>query len=597
MADNNDKTQLVTDEKEPIQETTYVREQICGYDGLKFIIVSSILFAIAITVGMVFSIIFGPPQIQPYGAVSSDASICSQQGADILQGGGSAVDAGIATMLCLGVVHFHASGLGGGGFMIIGNPKEQKKEAINFREMSPDLSSPEMFTGSFVEGGMSVGVPGEIAGMRAAWKKYGRTPWQDLFTESINLAKYGFLVTEALAEAIQKVDLSKLSRNLRELISRDVGRVNATQLLYRPDYANLLIKLSKMEEPSLSVVGDEIVELITDDSGIMTLADLVNYTTDDLEVYSMTYQDQEVYSTGAPSNGPMALAILNIMEGYNYTTVNASDPLFYHRFVEALKLSEAYATGLGDPTFTPGIGNFTIKMLSNDTTKKLRKKINDTSTLDLKQYYPGQIHMPTSTYGGSQVVAIGPDGTMVSISSTLNSPFGAKLMTTSGIILNDAMNSFDWEGKSDYKPSAANLLGPSKRPQADLAPLLSWNVSNFCTRRFGIGGVSGISNRKEGGRSAAGVAQVALRLLMGYNITSAIKPKVRVFDALVPDVLEIEDGITNETIAAFEKMYDSIDTEKRGISVVHGVMKEKDQLSARADTRQLGAKAVKFGRP
>ncbi|XP_071854080.1 uncharacterized protein [Apostichopus japonicus] len=144
--------------------------------------------------------------------------------------------------------------------------------------------------------------------------------------------------------------------------------------------------------------------------------------------------------------------------------------------------------------------------LSNDTTEKLRKNINDMSTLDLKQYYPGQIHTPTSTYGGSQVVAIGPDGTMVSISGTLNSPFGAKMMTDSGIILNDAMNSFDWEGKSDYKPSAANLLGPSKRPQADLAPLLSWNVSNFCTRRFGIGGVSGISNRKVGGRSAAGVA-------------------------------------------------------------------------------------------
>ncbi|KAJ8021101.1 Glutathione hydrolase 1 proenzyme [Holothuria leucospilota] len=603
----SDKAQLVTEdgnkkENEPLQDTTYVREQICGFDGLKFIIVTSLLFALVVTIGMVISIVFGPPQIQPYGAVSTDAEICSKTGADILNRGGSAVDAGIAAMLCLGVVHSHASGIGGGGFMIIGNPKDQKKRAINFREMSPQSTTADMFASdprADIKGGRAVAVPGEIAGFRTAWEKHGQLKWRELFEPSIQLARYGFLVTEAFADAVSKVNISQLPINMKELVAPNNRPVQVDDILYRSEYADLLERISRMTETStvLQQINEEIMNYVNENGGSMSSFDFDMYEAEPMEVYNITYHGQDLYTTGAPSNGPLVLMTLRIMENYNYTEVNATDKLYFHRFVEASKYAEAYATSLGDPNIDPEIGNFTVKMISNVTAQDIRKNISAKSVHNVADYYPGEVHTPVSSYGGAQVLAMSSTGTMVAISSSINTPFGARLMTPSGIILNNAMANFDWEGKTDNEPSPTNLLGPVQRPQADLAPLLSWNVSNFCTKRFGIGGVSGISTNREGSRASVGVAQVAHRILMGYNLSMAVTKPVRVFNPLVPDILEIETGVNNQTIAKFEEMDVSVMKELHGLSIVHGMMKVKDQLYVQADRRRLGAKGVKFGRP
>jgi len=143
-----------------------------------------------------------------HGAVASESKTCSNIGVDILKEGGNAVDASIAATLCIGVVNMFSSGIGGGGFMTIKLPSPEDGHiawTVDFRETAPSGSNSTMFLKdpkSSIEGGLAVGVPGEIRGMSVAHARWGKLPWKRLFKESIKLAQ-GFTVSNMLHERLQ----------------------------------------------------------------------------------------------------------------------------------------------------------------------------------------------------------------------------------------------------------------------------------------------------------------------------------------------------------------------------------------------------------
>ncbi|KAI3852175.1 hypothetical protein MKX03_022975, partial [Papaver bracteatum] len=141
------------------------------------------------------------------GVVAADDGRCSDIGRDMLVKGGHAVDAAVATCLCLGVVYPMSSGIGGGAFMVVLNASDSKARAINSRETAPKAAFKVMYATNLEEkskGARSMGVPGEIAGLHKAWSMYGKLDWPDLFQPAIKLARDGFVVSPFLGLGIIK---------------------------------------------------------------------------------------------------------------------------------------------------------------------------------------------------------------------------------------------------------------------------------------------------------------------------------------------------------------------------------------------------------
>src|SRR5690606_32701805 len=139
-------------------------------------------------------------------AVAADVEKCSHIGVDILKKGGNAVDSAIATGACLGTINMFASGIGGGGFMVIRHPNGTSK-SLNFREMAPAAAHVDMYHSNPLlaqVGGLAFAVPGEVDGFATAHAMFGKLPWKDLWMPSIDLAKNGFVVTKELAWQITR---------------------------------------------------------------------------------------------------------------------------------------------------------------------------------------------------------------------------------------------------------------------------------------------------------------------------------------------------------------------------------------------------------
>ncbi|KAJ7387658.1 hypothetical protein OS493_000995 [Desmophyllum pertusum] len=141
-----------------------------------------------------------------HAAVAADNAECSKVGRNILKKGGSAVDAAIAAILCVGVINMHSTGIGGGGFMMVYDSHKRSAEMIDFRETASEHSGVDLFKGdplNGIRGGLAVGVPGELRGLEAAWKKYGKLPWKELFKPAIHIAKKGFIIPQTVDIAIK----------------------------------------------------------------------------------------------------------------------------------------------------------------------------------------------------------------------------------------------------------------------------------------------------------------------------------------------------------------------------------------------------------
>eukprot|EP00731_Ephydatia_muelleri_P037474 Em0481g1a len=163
--------------------------------ALVAVAVLTVLVAVGLGIGLGVGLRKGAVSQQAYqhAAVATDAAMCSQVGVDILKKGGSAVDAAVASMFCVGVVNLHSTGVGGGGFMVYYNATSRKSTFIDFREVAPLYATENMYlNNSSTKGGLAIAVPGMVRGLETAWKMFGRLKWADLVQPSIDIARNGF---------------------------------------------------------------------------------------------------------------------------------------------------------------------------------------------------------------------------------------------------------------------------------------------------------------------------------------------------------------------------------------------------------------------
>ena len=414
----------------------------------------------------------------------------AQAGLDMLRAGGSAVDAAIATQMVLGLVEPESSGLGGGAFLVLYDPASNKVTTFDGRETAPASASPEMFLDAngkprphseVVPGGLSVGVPGVVAMLEMAHKKYGRLPWAKLFAPALKLARDGFPLGPKLAHTIATdTEAAQMPDIKRTFFHADGTPYHEGEIFKSPAYAATLEAIAKNGARAFytGAVAQSIVDAVQHaprNQGGMTLADLANYRAVERPPVCGTYRGDKVCSMPPPSSGGVAvLQILAMLERFPASDLQPNTLSYAQLFTQANRLAFADRNEyIGDPAFVcvPVVG-----LLNRDYLAQRSALID--AHKDMGMVPAGTppdrgncLNAPQRTpqrHGTSHLSVVDDKGEVVAMTTTIESGFGSMIMA-SGFLLNNELTDFSLEPMRDGRP-VANAPAAGKRPMSAMAP-------------------------------------------------------------------------------------------------------------------------------
>ena len=491
------------------------------------------------------------PTRAAHGMVVSQNAIASKIGSDVLRDGGTAIDAAIATAFALAVVHPSAGNIGGGGFIVY-RPASGEPVTYDFREMAPAGASPTMFLkdGKYDstihhQGYLSVGVPGTVAGLHAAWKDHGKLPWKRLVQPAIELASNGFVLSDGLARSIAGV-LPRMKAYPASVaqFSKNGVAYEAGETFKQPDLGRTLTRIA--EQGPAGFYEGETARLLAQDmkahGGLITEADLKAYKAEKRAPVRGTYRGYEIISMPPISSGGTALLeMLNILEGYDLTAAGAGSAQAAHLMTEAMRRAYAdRARYLGDPAFNPQMP--IARLISKDYATGLRKSIApDRASVSS----PSAFEWPGESDETTQLSVVDDARNAVSLTYTLEGGFGAMMVVPgAGFLLNNEMGDFNAgpglttaEGLIGTDP---NLAAPGKRMLSSMTPTI-------VTKDGQLFMVTG----SPGGRTIINtVLQTILNVIdFGMNAQEAVDA-ARIHHQWLPDRISYErNGLSPDTIA------------------------------------------------
>lgn len=475
-----------------------------------------------------------------HGVVATDDGRCSIIGRNVLREGGHAIDATVAAALCLGVVSPASSGIGGGAFMLV-RSANGTAQAFDMRESAPMLASQNMFGGNATlksRGSLSIAVPGELAGLHKAWEQYGRLPWKRLVRPAEHLARKGFKISPYLHMQMVRTESGIMEdKGLSGIFTSKKRLLQLGDICYNKKLAKTLRAIAEygLKPFYNGSIGVNLVRDVNKIGGILTMKDLQQYKVKVREPIYADIMGLKILGMPPPSaGGPALVLILNILAQYRAQLGN-SGPLNIHREVESLKHAFALRMNLGDPDFV-NVNKVLADMLSPKFAKELKKDINDNMTFSSNYYGSKWNQVPD--YGTSHLSIVDSDRNAVSMTSTINSYFGAQFLSpTTGILLNNEMDDFSMpmNTSEDVRPPApANFIGPGKRPLSSMTPTIVLQGENLKA----VVGASG------GSMIIAGITEVFLNhFTKGMDPFSSVMAP-RVYHQLIPNVLQYENWTT-----------------------------------------------------
>jgi gamma-glutamyltranspeptidase / glutathione hydrolase len=406
--------------------------------------------------------------------VVSGSPIASDVGRVILQQGGNAVDAAVAVGFALAVVHPEAGNIGGGGFMII-RLHDGSVQALDYREMAPAGASRDMYRGAgedaSVTGHLSVGVPGAVAGLTEAHRRFGRLPFASVIGPAIRLANEGFVVDEYRSSSIGEDSARLVLFPASRATFLPNGRPPIPGTTFNQPELGATLEAIR-DSGAAGFYGGWVAALIVAEMkrghGIITQKDLASYRAIWRDPVEISYRGYTIYSMPPASSGGVTMGeILNIMEAFGPLPPFGSATLM-HREAEAMRRAFTDRnTYLGDPGF---VHNPVDRLLSKTYAAELQKQIGEKASVT-PTFDPGAPGGPSTTHYS----VVDADGNAVSCTTTLNNSYGSAVTVTGGgFLLNDEMDDF---ATSPGEPNMyglvqgeANAIAPGKRMLSAMTP-------------------------------------------------------------------------------------------------------------------------------
>ncbi|MEE1657619.1 gamma-glutamyltransferase [Microvirga sp. CF3062] len=443
--------------------------------------------------------------------VAAANPLAAQAGREILAAGGSAVDAAIAVQLVLNLVEPQSSGIGGGAFMVFWDGRTMA--ALDGRETAPAAAKPERFLGpdgkpmkfyDAVVGGRSVGVPGTLRLLEMAHKNWGKLSWQQVIEPAARLAEEGFAISPRLNGLLTQEKYLQNDPVARAYFYEPDGRPKAVgTVLKNPAFAKTLRTVAEKgaEVFYTGEIAQDIVATVTGhptNPGDMTLDDLKGYKVQEREALCGSYRTYRICGMGPPSSGQVAVQqIMGVLETQDLAAMKPG-PDAVHWIAEAGRLAYAdRALFLADPAFV----NVPVKGLTDPGYIKSRAALVDPSK-SMGKAKPGDPPFQKTflwgasdgiEYGTSHISIVDRNGNAVSMTTTIEDGFGARIMTKSGFLLNNELTDFSFATTEEGKP-IANRVEAGKRPRSSMAPTMVLDGSGKLYAVVGSPGGSLIPN-------------------------------------------------------------------------------------------------------
>jgi len=489
-----------------------------------------------------------------HAMVVTSHPLASDVGVDILRRGGNAVDAAVAVAFALAVVHPVAGNIGGGGFMVV-RTHDDTVRALDFREVAPAGATRSMYVdsagnvlASSLTGHLSVGVPGTVAGLFEAHRRFGHVRWKELVAPAVRLARDGYALDGARSRQISR-EAERLARfpASRAQFLVDGEAPPAGTRFVQPDLARTL-QLIADSGPDVFYRGgiaERIGQEMARGGGLITRDDLARYRAKWRDPIAIGYRGYTIYTMPPPSGGGVTLAeILNVMEGYAPLPPFGSARLM-HLQTEAMRRAYADRNAfLGDPDF---VDIPLSRLLSKSYAATLRANIDSQRATPSPPARGG----PSEGTETTHYSIVDADGNAVACTTTLNNDFGSAVTVTgAGFLLNDEMDDFmTAPGRPNLfglVQGEANAIAPGKRMLSGMTPAI---VVDSAGRLFLVLGSPG------GSRITTAVYQVLSNAIdQDMPLPSAVAAP-RLHHQAVPDTLHLEnDGFVQASIDSLEAM-------------------------------------------
>jgi gamma-glutamyltranspeptidase/glutathione hydrolase len=505
-----------------------------------------------------------------HGIVVSANELASKAGVEVMQAGGNAVDAAVATGFALAVVHPAAGNIGGGGFMLI-RMANGDAHFLDYREKAPAAAKADMYLdaqGKVIEdasvyGYKAIGVPGSVAGMVYAEQKYGKLTLKQTMAPAIQLAREGYVLTWGEARDFQRdKHLSQYSES-RRIFQRDGSYYQPGEIFRQPELARTLERIAaKPDDFYHGTLARELAAAMQKGGGLITAEDLASYEVKEREPVRGTYRDYEIISAPPPSSGGTVLIeALNILEGYDLARMSSRSAESIHYTTEAFR--RAFfdrAEFMGDPDFAKvpvaqlidkkyaAAWRDSIDVNHASASKDLKRPAIFSQLEQYAEEHPVPAVYPEAPHTTHYSI-VDTEGNAVAVTTTINAWFGSHVTAEGlGFLLNDEMD--DFSAKTGVPNSdgliqgAANAIGPGKRPLSSMTPTIVVRDG----KTFLVLGSPGSS------KIITTVANVLMGVIdYGMNIQEAVNAP-RFHNQWLPDVLNVERWFSPDTVQALQKM-------------------------------------------
>lgn len=534
------------------------------------------------------------PVVGTRGMAVSQNAIASEVGAQILRDGGNAVDAAIAMGFALAVTLPRAGNIGGDGFMTVYDAASGQVRVIDFRGVAPRAATPDMFVddkgkerAAASYGYLAPAVPGTVAGLDLAHRKWGKLAWDKLVAPAIALARDGVRLTADEAFVFQwgKPRLSKSEAGKAAFYKTDGSLYRKDEVMKRPALAWTLGEIAKNGADGFykGEVARRIAADMAAHGGLIGAEDLASYRPVERDPLVGSYRGYTIYTAPpASAGGPALLNILNQLEHFDLKAMGAGSAASLHVMAEAMKLGYADRTrALGDPAFvTAPVRGFIAKEYAAERVR-LIDPARARPMKELPAGDPLKYESPSTTH----LSVVDGQGNAVSMTYTLGSDFGSGVMVEgTGILLNNQMNNFSheraWQARRKGDRAPLNAMEPGKRMLSTQMPTIVMKDG----KPWIVAGTPG------GSTIITSMVQLIVNVIdHGMNIAEATH-QPRIYQGAV-NTLRVEPNFNPDTVVALKAMgHPVVSGETMGSA--QSIMIDKGLFLGAADPRRPGALAV-----